>query len=80
MPIFAKNLEALPGLTHGFGTVGDISKPSDLFYCAQKNGSTVIEVGEGQEAGVMPGDALFTRTARPIGIVTADCLPILIAI
>jgi YfiH family protein len=77
MAFFADNLNALP-VAHSFGGVWDTRKPAGLFYCAQKHGSTVIEVVDEEEAGVILGDAMFTRTTRPIGILTADCLPILI--
>jgi len=78
MPYFADNLDALPGVAHAFGGVSDTRRPTDLFYCVQKHGANVIEVGDEQKAGVIAGDAMFTRTTRPIGVVTADCLPILI--
>ena len=77
MAFFADNLNALP-VGHSFGGVRDTRKPASLFYCAQKHGATIIEVDDEEEAGVIAGDAIFTRTARPIGILTADCLPILI--
>lgn len=78
MAFFADNLNALP-VAHSFGAVRDNCTPTGLFYCAQKHGAIVIEVGEEETAGTIAGDAVFTRTGRPIGIVTADCLPILIA-
>lgn len=76
MAFFADNLSALL-VDHSFDGVTGERKPSSLFYCAQKHGAAVIEVDE-QEPGVIAGDAMFTRTTRPIGILTADCLPILI--
>lgn len=78
MGYFAENLDVLPGLSHSFGEVSDTGKPSGLFFCAQRHGADVIEVGFEQEAGVISGDAMFTRTTRPIAVVTADCLPILV--
>lgn len=78
MGYFAESLDLLPGLDHSFGEVGDTGKPAGLFYCAQRHGSEVIEVGREQEAGVISGDAIFTRTTRPIAVVTADCLPRLV--
>ncbi|CAM3882818.1 Laccase domain protein [Pseudomonas reidholzensis] len=78
MPFLSENLAALPGLSHAFACADDVDKPHDLFYCAQNHGATIIEVGQEHEAGVIAGDAVYTRTSRPIGIVTADCLPIFI--
>ena len=78
MSYFSDNLDALPALEHAFCTVSDIRKPTTLFCCAQKHGANVIQVGDEDKSGVIAGDAIFTRTTRPIGIVTADCLPILI--
>lgn len=78
MSYFSDNLDALPTLEHAFCTVNDIRKPMTLFCCAQEHGAKVIEAGDEDESGIIAGDAIFTRTTRPIGIVTADCLPILI--
>lgn len=78
MSFFADNLNALPWLKHAFGTVSNIHKPTNLFCCAQTHGANVIQVGDADESGAITGDAIFTRTTRPIGIVTADCLPILV--
>ncbi|PAA15272.1 hypothetical protein CJU81_03520 [Pseudomonas fragi] len=77
MAYFSESLDALPGLAHTFGNVSSRT-PATLFCCAQVHGAKVIEVGDGDESGIIAGDAIFTRTTRPIGIVTADCLPILI--
>lgn len=79
MPVFATNLKALPEIFHAFGIVDDCDKPGNLFYCAQQNGSTVIELANGEKAGVIAGDAIFTRTTQPIAVITADCLPILLS-
>lgn len=76
MAFFADNLSTLP-VDYSFDGFRGERKPSGLFYCAQKHGAAVVEVDE-QEPGVIAGDAMFTRTTRPIGILTADCLPILI--
>lgn len=78
MSFFADNLNALPGLEHAFGSASNFHKPTNLFCCAQKHGANVIQVGDADESGAIAGDAIFTRTTRPIGIVTADCLPILV--
>ena len=77
MAYFSESLDALPGLAHTFGNVSSRT-PVNLFCCAQVHGAKVIEVGDGDESGIIVGDAIFTRTTRPIGVVTADCLPILI--
>lgn len=75
---FTDGLGALPGVMHAFGDVSNSGKPTNLFYCAQKHGAQVVEVGDKEAPGIIAADAVFTRTTRPIGVVTADCLPILI--
>ncbi|PWB35398.1 D-alanyl-alanine synthetase [Pseudomonas sp. SDI] len=78
MGFHAANLNSVAGVAHNFGTVNEVGRPSDLFYCSQQNSSTVIEIGKTHPTGIIVGDAVFTRTTRPIGIITADCLPILL--
>lgn len=73
-----ENLKIISGISHSFCTADVAEKPHDLFYCAQQHGAGVIQVGAGQQAGAIAADAVFTGTTRPIAIVTADCLPILV--
>ena len=73
-----ENLNIIPGISHSFCTAEVAEKPQDLYYCAQQNGAGVIQVGARQQAGTIAADAVFTGTTRPIAVVTADCLPILV--
>lgn len=79
-------LDSIPGIDHGFG---DRLEPLPVFLSEewesvrprwkQVHGSSVAEVrSPRQECGEV--DALFTRDSRsPIAVVTADCVPILLA-
>ena len=71
-------LSQLPGIEHDFAAV-DAPRPASLFFCAQAHTATVIEIDERQPAGVIEADAVFTRSRRPIAVITADCLPLLVA-
>ncbi len=53
---------------------------SEPRYVNQVHGNSVIEVGDNSAIGCQgDGDALFTeRTGTPLGVFTADCLPMLI--
>lgn len=74
----ADNLCTLPNTSHSFGVAGVTNNPPDLFYSAQQHGAHVIQVGTNEVAGTIASDAIFTRTSRPIAVITADCLPILV--
>lgn len=74
----SENLYVIPNIAHSFRAAGNADLPQDLFYCAQQHGADVVQVGAGQQAGIITADAVFTRTTRPIAVVTADCLPILV--
>ncbi|MDD0991338.1 polyphenol oxidase family protein [Pseudomonas sp. TNT2022 ID681] len=78
MAFFSENLSCLPHITHSFDHAGDSLKPRDIFYCIQKHGANIIQTGLHQKSDCIAADAIFTRSTRPIGIVTADCLPILL--
>ena len=75
----AHNLNALPGVDHGFCSIDDPLRPDDVFICKQVHSASVIEWQPGQLANTVEADGVFTRSRQPIAIITADCLPILIA-
>jgi YfiH family protein len=82
----SKIISAIPGITHGFGTLEE-EVPSILSSVwereapewQQVHGTTIINVKESrQHCG--DADALFCSRPRiPIGVRTADCVPILLA-
>lgn len=75
----ARNLNALPGVDHGFCSIDDPLRPDDVFICKQVHSASVIEWQPGQPANTIEADGVFTRSRQPIAVITADCLPILIA-
>lgn len=74
----SENLCIIPTIAHSFRTAGKTGLPQDLFYCAQQHGANVVQVATYQQTGTIPADAIFTRTTRPLAVITADCLPILV--
>ncbi len=64
------------GVQHGFGTRGDPA-PAALLRPRQVHGARVVRAQE-CAAGV-DADAVVTRSREPIGVVTADCVPVLAA-
>ncbi|NVZ49904.1 polyphenol oxidase family protein [Pseudomonas sp. B6002] len=75
----ATNLGAIPGVDHGFCTINDPLRPEDVFICKQMHSASVIEWQAGLEANTVEADGVFTREHPAIAVITADCLPILIA-
>jgi YfiH family protein len=75
----ADNLGALPGVDHGFCSINDPARPDAVFICKQVHSATVIEWQAALEANSVAADGVFTREHQPIAVITADCLPILIA-
>lgn len=75
----ANNLGALPGVDHGFCSIDDPLRPDELFICKQVHSAEVIEWQSDQVANTVEADGVFTRGHQPIAVITADCLPILIA-
>lgn len=75
----AANLSALPHIEHGFSQANDPATPHDLLYLNQQHGGQVVHVDGHEAAGTIKADALFTTSNRPIAVITADCLPILIS-
>ena len=75
----ANNLGALPGIDHGFCSINDPLRPAAVFICKQVHSASVIEWQPHQLTNTLEADGVFTRTQQPIAVITADCLPILIA-
>lgn len=78
-------LKKIPGIVHGFGTKSDPVAPPVLKLWApdkptwqQTHGTELVDViKKNQICGEV--DGLYTRTKNPIGVVSADCVPILLA-
>jgi polyphenol oxidase len=64
------------GVGHGFGTRGDAPPPA-LLRPRQVHGARVVQAQEC--APGVDADAVVTRAQQPIGVVTADCVPVLAA-
>ncbi|NVZ19389.1 peptidoglycan editing factor PgeF [Pseudomonas costantinii] len=75
----ADNLGAIPGVDHGFCTINDPLRPDDVFFCKQVHSASVIGWQAGLAANTLEADGVFTHEDQPIAVITADCLPILIA-
>ncbi len=78
-------LRSIPGILHGFGSKSDPVAPSVLKKWLelrptweQVHGANIVEIIErNQQAGDC--DGFITKTKDPIGIKSADCVPILLA-
>lgn len=75
----ADNLGAIGGVEHGFCTINDPLCPADVFIAKQVHSASVIDWQPGQESNTVEADGVFTAQHQPIAVITADCLPILIA-
>lgn len=75
----ADNLGALVGVDHGFCTINDPQCPEGVFICKQVHSAAVIDWQADQLSNTVPADGVFTGSQQPIAVITADCLPILIA-
>ncbi|MBM4336037.1 MAG: peptidoglycan editing factor PgeF [Deltaproteobacteria bacterium] len=67
------------GVEHGFGTLHSVPiTPTDVVFAKQVHGATLVRAEPG--AARVEADALWTdRPGTAVGVVTADCVPILIA-
>jgi len=66
-------------ISHGFGQKGS-QAPENTDFLSQVHGIEVVDVDALRDLERRSGDALVTRTSgRSIGVVTADCVPILVA-
>jgi purine-nucleoside/S-methyl-5'-thioadenosine phosphorylase / adenosine deaminase len=64
------------GVNHGFGTRSD-APPAALVRPRQVHGVRIASAAEC--AGGIDADAVVTRARDPVGVVTADCVPVLAA-
>lgn len=67
------------GVAHGFGELG-APQPAEVIRPVQQHGSEVAVVGEGGR--IDPGEADVVVSTLPgvaVGVMTADCVPVLIA-
>ncbi len=77
-PLCDPVLESL-GVRHGFGRRGT-QVPENTVFPVQVHGTRTVALGIGDPSGWTSADALYTRlSGTSIGIVTADCVPILVA-
>jgi YfiH family protein len=66
------------GVAHGFGLRGS-PQPRDLVRPRQVHGSAVARVGAAGRPQPPEADAIVsTDPSRPVGVLTADCIPILL--
>ncbi|MGY2042651.1 peptidoglycan editing factor PgeF [Pseudomonas pergaminensis] len=75
----ADNLGAIPGVDHGFCSINDPQRPADVFICKQVHSASVIEWQANQVSNTVEADGVCTGEHYPIAVITADCLPLLIA-
>lgn len=67
------------GVAHGFGTRG-AREPAGLVCARQVHGAAVLRVGANGREGPAEADALVSDAPGvPVGVVTADCVPVLVA-
>ncbi len=71
-------LQQITGIRHEFSIVG-AATPANLFFCSQVHSGEVVEASTTLPSGIIRGDAVLTHSSRPIAVVTADCLPLLIS-
>ena len=64
-------------IAHGFGQRGVLA-PDETFFARQVHGIRIARVGE-DEPGVAADAVLSTMPGTSVGIVTADCVPLLAA-
>lgn len=75
----ADNLGAIPGVDHGFCTINDPLRPQTVFICKQVHSASVVEWQADLASNTLEADGVCTGEHPPIAVVTADCLPLLIA-
>ncbi|WP_191487673.1 polyphenol oxidase family protein [Pseudomonas sp. FEN] len=76
---FSKKLSAITHIEHGFCNITKNGLPANEFHPQQEHSSKVIEARASDDSGTITADAVFTKSSRPISIITADCLPILVS-
>jgi YfiH family protein len=67
------------GVAHGFGQLGS-PQPAGVIRPVQQHGREVAFVRDGGDTGLGNADAVVSTLARvPVGVMTADCVPVLMA-
>jgi YfiH family protein len=67
------------GIAHGFGQLGS-REPADVIRPVQQHGSEVAFVHGVGDTDPADADAVVSTLARvPVGVLTADCVPVLLA-
>jgi hypothetical protein len=67
------------GVAHGFGQRGS-PEPDGVIRPVQQHGTEVAFVRDGHDTDPGPADAVVsTLAAVPVGVMTADCVPVLLA-
>jgi YfiH family protein len=74
----AANLGAMQAVEHGFGVVNDPRRRSVLICPEQQHAGNVVIIRD-DGIGPFQADALFSYGYASIGVVTADCVPTLVA-
>lgn len=74
----AKLLSQIPNIDHGFCLPMEETVPADTFYLRQQHSSQVVQIVGHEKTGELNADAVFTHSNRPVSVITADCLPILV--
>jgi len=74
----AKLLSQLSSIDHGFCLPMEEAVPADTFYLRQQHSSQVVQMLGNEKSGEISADAVFTHSPRPVSVITADCLPILV--
>lgn len=75
----ASNLGAIDGVDHGFCCIDDPLRPAEVFICKQVHSAATIEWRADLAPNTVEADGVFSRDRQPIAVITADCLPLLIA-
>jgi YfiH family protein len=66
-------------VAHGFGQL-DSREPADVIRPIQQHGTEVAFVRDGSDTDPGHADAVVSTLARvPVGVMTADCVPVLLA-
>lgn len=81
MPFYSENLLNIDSVMHEFCKPGDHLPKQDVIFLDQRHGSAVIQVDRSSSNSKLSvsGDSIFSVESCSVGLVTADCIPILVA-
>lgn len=69
-----------PGVAHGFGQIGSVA-PRGVIRPQQVHGAEVAFVRRRDDTDPGPADAVVSSLAGvPVGVLTADCVPVLLSV